>query len=175
MVLSWQFVDNLQCPQSSNTIGTLCLLARCAMWCTSEAADFDRIERPSLRSRLAHVGRAFPLSQAARVLQLICSEHEADEVAQQPTPVLLRRVHGLVPLLVSDEERIIPQQLLASLLAQQLRVDVSCIHVSKHNQSATAIRTIHNNITSWARSWQKNISYHLSRKKYDNKLYKTLQ
>lgn len=102
-----------------------------ALWVicrTSEAADFDRVERPSLRSRLAHVGRAFSLAQAARVLQFICSEHKADEVAQQPTSILLRGVYCLVPLFVGDEKRIVPQQLLTSLLAEQIAVDLPAMY-----------------------------------------------
>jgi hypothetical protein len=61
------------------------------------------------------VDGALPLAQAARVLELVGGEHEADQVAQQAAAVLLGGVDGLVPLLVGDEQRVVPQQLLATL------------------------------------------------------------
>ena len=58
---------------------------------------------------------ALPLAQAARVLELVGVEDEADEVAQQAAAIFLGGVDGLVPLLVADEQGIVPQELLAAL------------------------------------------------------------
>ena len=82
---------------------------------TSEAADLDRVEGPPLQAGLPRVDGALPLAQATGVLELVGGEHEADQVAQQPPAVLLGGVDGLVPLLVGDEQRVVPQELLAAL------------------------------------------------------------
>lgn len=82
---------------------------------TSEAGDFDGVERSSLQPRVSWVDRALPLAQTAGELELVRGEDVADQVAQQPPAVLLGGVDGLVPLLVADEERIVLQQLLAAL------------------------------------------------------------
>lgn len=59
--------------------------------------------------------RSLPFAQTARELELISSEDKAYQVSQQPPAIFLRGVYGLVPLFVSDEERVILQELFAAL------------------------------------------------------------
>lgn len=82
---------------------------------TSEAADFDRVQRPSLQARFSRVHRALAFAQTAGELELVRGEDVADQVAQQPPAVFLRRVDSFVPLLVCDEERIVLQELFTAL------------------------------------------------------------
>lgn len=89
---------------------------------TSEAADFDRVERPSLQAGISRVDRTLPFAQTARELELVGSEDEADQVSQKPPPIFLRGIDGLVPLFVSDEERVILQELFAALQKRGRRV-----------------------------------------------------
>ena len=58
---------------------------------------------------------ALPLPQTAGELQLVRGEDVADQVAQQPAAIFLGGVDGFVPLLVSDEERVVLQELLTAL------------------------------------------------------------
>lgn len=59
--------------------------------------------------------RTLPFAQTTRELELVSSEDEAYQVSQQPPPIFLRGVDGLVPLFVSDEERVILQELFTAL------------------------------------------------------------
>lgn len=59
--------------------------------------------------------RTLPLAQTARELELVGSEDEAYQVAQQPPAIFLGGVDRLVPLFVSDEERVVLQELFAAL------------------------------------------------------------
>lgn len=82
---------------------------------TSEAADFDRVERSSLQARISRVDRALPFAQTAGELELVRGENVANQVAQQPPAVFLGGVDGLVPLFVGDEERVVLQELFTAL------------------------------------------------------------
>lgn len=82
---------------------------------TSEARDFNWIQRASFGTCLSWLHWPFPFPKAAWVLKLICGEDKSDEVAQEPPPVLLGGVHGLVPLFARYVHRVVVQQLLASL------------------------------------------------------------
>lgn len=82
---------------------------------TSEARDFNWIQRASFGTCLSWLHWPFPFPKAAWVLKLVGGEDESDEVAQKPPPVLLGRVHSLVPLFARYVHRIAVQQLLASL------------------------------------------------------------
>lgn len=59
--------------------------------------------------------RTFPFAQAAREFEFVGGEDEAYQVAQQSPAIFLGGVDRLVPLLIGDEERVVLQQLLASL------------------------------------------------------------
>lgn len=82
---------------------------------TSEAADFNRVERSSLQAWISWVDWTLPFAQTTGELELICGEDVANQVAQQPPAVFLRGVDSFVPLLVSDEERVVLQELFAAL------------------------------------------------------------
>lgn len=59
--------------------------------------------------------RTLPFAQTARELELVSGEDEAYQVPQQPPPIFLGGVDGLVPLFVGDEERVVLQELFAAL------------------------------------------------------------
>jgi len=61
------------------------------------------------------VQRTLPFAQTAGELELIRGEYVADQVSQQPSAVFLGGVDSFVPLLISDEERIVLQELFAAL------------------------------------------------------------
>lgn len=82
---------------------------------TSEAADFDRVERSSLQAGISRVHRTLPFAQTAGELELISGENIAYQVAQQPPAVFLGGVDGLVPLFISDKERVVLQELFTAL------------------------------------------------------------
>lgn len=98
---------------------TMWVVAYMNRLCTSEAADFDGVERSSLQARVPWVDWTLPFAQTTGELQLVCGEDVAYQVAQQPSAVFLGGVDGLVPLLVSDEKRIILQQLFTALQGGQ--------------------------------------------------------
>lgn len=83
--------------------------------CTSEAADFDGVERSSLQAWISWVDGSFPLAQTAWELELVGGEDEANQVAQQPPAIFLGGVDSFVPLLVGDVQRVVLQQLLTAL------------------------------------------------------------
>lgn len=82
---------------------------------TSEAADFDRVERSSLQAGISRVDRTLPFAQTAGELELVSGENVAYQVAQQPPAIFLGGVDGLVPLFISDEERVVLQELFTAL------------------------------------------------------------
>lgn len=97
-------IANLSSPaQSVESVGT------------SEAADFDRVERSSLQAGISRVDRTLPFAQTAGELELVSGENVAYQVAKQPPAVFLGGVDGLVPLFISDEERVVLQELLTAL------------------------------------------------------------
>lgn len=82
---------------------------------TSEARDFNWIQRASFGTCLSWLNWPFPFPKAAWVLKLIGGENKSDEVAEEPPPVFLGRIYSLVPLFARYVDRIVVQQLLASL------------------------------------------------------------
>lgn len=82
---------------------------------TSEAADFDRVERSSLQAGISGVDWALPFAQTAGELELVSGEDVTYQVAQQPPAILLGGVDGLVPLFIGDEERVVLQELFTAL------------------------------------------------------------
>lgn len=82
---------------------------------TSEACYFNWIQRASFGTCLSWLHWPFPFPKAAWVLKLIGRENKSDEVPQEPSPIFLWRIHSLVPLFARDVDRIVVQQLLASL------------------------------------------------------------
>lgn len=82
---------------------------------TSEAADFDGVERPSLQAGISRVDRSLPFAQTAGELELVRGEDVANQVAQQPSAIFLGGVDGFVPLFIGDEERIVLQELFTAL------------------------------------------------------------
>lgn len=82
---------------------------------TSEARDFNWIQRASFRTCLSWLNWPFPFPKAAWVLKLIGCENKSDEVSEEPPPVFLGRIYSLVPLFARYVDRIVVQQLLASL------------------------------------------------------------
>lgn len=59
--------------------------------------------------------RALPFAQTTGELELIRGEDVANQVAQQPSAIFLGGVDSFVPLLISDEERIVLQELFTAL------------------------------------------------------------
>lgn len=90
---------------------------------TSEAADFDGVQWPSLQARLPWVDRALPFTQTAGELELVRGEDVADQVAQQSPAVFLWGVDSFVPLLVSDEEWVVLQELFTALQGRGQRTE----------------------------------------------------
>lgn len=82
---------------------------------TSEACYFNWIQRASFRTCLSWLHWPFPFSKAAWVLKLIGSENKSDEVSKEPPPIFLGRIYSLIPLFARYVDRIVVQQLLASL------------------------------------------------------------
>lgn len=82
---------------------------------TSEAADFDRVERSSLQAGISGVDWALPFAQTTGELELVSGEDVTYQVAQQPPAILLGGVDGLVPLFIGDEERVVLQELFTAL------------------------------------------------------------
>lgn len=64
--------------------------------------------------------RALPFAQTAGELELVRGEDVANQVAQQPSAIFLRGVDSFVPLLISDEERIVLQELFTALRGEVL-------------------------------------------------------
>lgn len=95
----------------------------CFWPCTSEAADFDGVERSSLQAWISWVDWSLPFAQTAGELELVRGEDEANQVTQQPPAVFLRGVDGFIPLLVRDEERVVLQELLTALQGGGRRQD----------------------------------------------------
>lgn len=85
---------------------------------TSEACYFNWIQRASFRTCLSWLHWPFPFPKAAWVLKLIGCENKSDEVSKEPPPVFLWRIYSLVPLFARYVDRIVVQQLLASLEKQ---------------------------------------------------------
>lgn len=82
---------------------------------TSEACYFNWIQRASFRTCLSWLHWPFPFPKAAWVLKLIGCENKSDEVSKEPSPIFLWRIYSLVPLFACYVDRIVVQQLLASL------------------------------------------------------------
>lgn len=82
---------------------------------TSEACYFNWIQRASFGTCLSWLHWPFPFPKAAWVLKLIGCENKSDEVSQEPSPIFLWRIYSLVPLFARYVDRIVVQQLLASL------------------------------------------------------------
>lgn len=59
--------------------------------------------------------RTLPFAQTAGELELVGGEDVAYQVAQQPPAIFLGGVDSLVPLFISDEERVVLQELFAAL------------------------------------------------------------
>lgn len=87
---------------------------------TSEACDFNWIQRASFGTCLSWLHWPFPFPKAAWVLKLIGCENKSDEVSQEPSPIFLWRIYSLIPLFARYVDRIVVQQLLASLEKQNI-------------------------------------------------------